>query len=593
MDTYNILGICSTGHGASLALISSEYGVRALNLDRFTQKKHSLLFTEQELKSILGKKSPVDTMIYNTLLLSYGKLPPLFVFEKTFLPFLKALLHGLPLEPDDITLVVTSNCYFAVNKYCAGPKLSHYFRNARIHMNLEHHQIHQCQAFFGSPFEDAATLSIDSSGEPLPRLGGKKISMTLAEVHNKQFQIFHEHLYPESSPGALYGAFSEYLGFREGEEGKTMGLAPYGTDRLYKELVGNLSLHDDGSFRFLSGNEIHSRLQQIAKSRSGKKDPITSAHADIAYAADALLADVLVNTVDVLSKKSSSPNLCIAGGVALNSVANEKVFRRSRFKNLYVFPNSGDTGQALGCALYGKRALLDQMGPSLQNDYLGPEYSSAEIQREVIKAGLEPTPVDDVITTTAKLLTERRIIGWFQGGSEYGPRSLGNRSILADPRSPHMKDWLNKRVKHREPFRPFAPAVLENRVTEWFNVTDPCPYMLRVVPVRPERRAQIPAITHVDGSARVQTVDPKNNPRFYRLIEAFESLTGVPVVLNTSFNMAGYPIVETPRDAIQCFLATKIDALILGDILLLKSELKPLVRKKQPLEDIIVSAFGS
>jgi len=290
--------------------------------------------------------------------------------------------------------------------------------------------------------------------------------------------------------------------------------------------------------------------------------------ADVAFAGQMLLNEIVDNSVAALGRETSSRNLCMAGGVVLNSVSNEYAFRRSRFDNLYVMPNCGDSGQALGCALYGAHVLMkDSRRAGLPSDSLGPADSDADILAAVTAAGLTARRMTDLPDYVASLLANGRIVAWFQGGSEYGPRALGSRSILADCRPAGMKDFLNEHVKHRETFRPYAPAILEEKASEWFDLRGASPFMLRVVDVHPHKRASIAAVTHVDGTARVQTVSRSHSPLLYDLISAFEARTGVPVILNTSFNVAGRPIVETPADAVECFLATRIDALVMHDYL--------------------------
>lgn len=569
------MGICSTGHGAALALVSSIYGIRAMTLDRFTAKKHSIMFSRRELADITQKRTPIDSHIFDSLSFAFGKFPPSFVFEDIFIPFFSALVKGLPLMPENIDLVVGSQSHFAINRGRLGNRLNRYLPNAAIYIDMEHHHVHQCQAFLASPFKEAAVLTVDQSGESLRRLGWKKIALTLSEASGNSIRVIHEHTYPESSPGLIYDIVSQHIGFRSGQEGKTMGLAPYGTDRIYRDLVKDLKLFDDGSFWFLSGREFEERLCGYSKIRN-PRDEIKPVHADIAYAGQAILEDVMTNAVDALEHlvPDSLENLCISGGVALNSVVNEKIIRNSRFKKMYITPNSNDDGHALGCALYAMHVLCKKpRSCGLVHDYLGPVYSDAEIKENLIRFDLKVERLENRSQTVAQMLVDGLIVGWFQGASEFGPRALGNRSILADSRPAGIKQHLNRRVKHREPFRPFAPVVLEEKASEWFDMTVPSRFMLRVVPVLPEKRKHLAAVTHVDGTARVQTITERDNPRVYHLIESFEKITSIPVILNTSFNVAGSPIVETPRDAIECYLSTGIDVLVLGDFIVKKPRL--------------------
>jgi carbamoyltransferase len=568
----NVIGLCSTGHGAAIALASEQYGVRALTLDRFTGHKHSLLFTRRELADITSGASPIDRSIFDALTYSYRRFPRSYTIEETFVPFLRALLRGLPLWPEDIDMVVTSDCHFAFN---SGRSPLRFFRelfpNAKVVRNLEHHTIHQWQAFLPSGFSEAAILTLDESGEGLARLRDRKIAMTLAVARDRELEVLREHLHPHSSPGLLYAEVCRHLDYHAGEEGKLMGLAPYGTDHIYCKLRPELKLFEDGGFQFLESNDLCSRLHAIKPKRK-RGEPIEPIHADIAFAAQQLLEDILINTTKAVARLAPRDvkNICIAGGVGLNSCANEKLFRATRFEDIYICPNPGDDGHALACALYGARILgKSKVLAGVPTDYLGPAYTDDELHAALAAQGADLHTADP--DSVAGLLAAGRIIGLFQGGSEYGPRALGNRSILADPRDPEMTNIVNERVKHRELYRPYAPVVLEEKVHEWFDHRGPNPFMLRVVPVLREKQAQLGAITHIDGSARVQTVRRETNPRLYAIIEAFERRTGVPVLLNTSFNVAGKPIVETPRDAFECFCSTGIDVLVAGGVMAVKT----------------------
>jgi carbamoyltransferase len=568
----NILGICSTGHGASLALVSSRFGVRALSLERFLGKKNALYLAREEYREIRESLDPIPSGIRFCLRDRFGRLPPIAVFEDSWEPLFKALVHGLPLRPRDIDFVMGSESHFAINRSWQGRALSHYFPNAVVRTDLEHHAVHRYQAFLASGFGDAAVFTADASGEPLRRKGGKRIAMTFSSARDKEISVFAEHTSPESSPGRLYNNFNMFLGFEQGEEGKTMGLSSYGRDTCYRYLRPQLELFDDGSFFFPDDAALKTTLREHGIFPRLPGMPILPDHEDVAQAAQLLLDDIMHNALRALESEAPSERLCLAGGIALNSVTNERIFRASRFREIYIMPNAGDLGQALGCALFAERMLLNCPARAIgESDGLGPRYAEADVLAAIENAGLQYSRLADPVNRAAALIAEGRIVGWFQGGSEYGPRSLGHRSILADCRKPEMKDHLNDRVKHREPFRPYAPAVLEERVSEYFDLHQPSPFMLRVVDVLPHQRAVIPSVTHVDGTARVQTVSAAGTPLFHQLIAAFDALTGVPVVLNTSFNVAGRPIVETPADAIECFLSTNIDALILHNYLLEKS----------------------
>lgn len=503
---YNILGICSTGHGASFALISSRYGVRALNFERFVARKYALLMAREELREIHECDRGIPATIRFLLTNRDGSLPPISVFEDSWEPFLAHLLRGLPLGARDIDVVAGSESHFAINRAWLGRALGSFFPNAEVHTNLEHHLVHRAQAFYSSSFNEAAILTADACGEPLSRLGGKSLAMTLALGNEDSIRVFAEHAAPESSPGELYSFINDYLGFEHGEEGKTMGLSSFGKDACYQALRPHLSLSEDGSFRFLDRGALTTAIQGLDIHRREPKEPITPAHEDLACAIQMLLNEIMVNAVQVLARNSVSNNLCIAGGTALNSIANETAFRASRFNTVHIMPNAGDCGHALGCALHAERNLRPRRktppaSPSLHlTDALGPTFTDEEIELALTRSGLPFRRVEAIHEFTAASIEKGRIVGWFQGGSEYGPRSLGQRSILADPRSPTMKDHLNHRVKHREPFRPFAPAVLEERASEFFDLTGPSPFMLRVVNVLPDKRDSHARMTGMWGA---------------------------------------------------------------------------------------------
>jgi carbamoyltransferase len=535
-------------------------------------KKYSLLLSRHEHREIAAKRGRLPSLLHFLLSDRQGHLPPVAEFEETWEPFFSALTHDLELGPADMDVVVGSESHFALNRRWLGRRLSSYFRNAAVYTDLEHHAIHRYQAFFASGWNEAAVLTADACGEPLERLDGAKLAMTLSTAIGNDFDIHAEHCFPNSSPGYLYDAFNRYLGFSPGEEGKTMGLSSFGGDACYLRLVELLQLGDDGSLRFVDNQRLHQELQQFGARPRQPDEPVLPLHQDVAAAGQRLLEDIMCNAVQALRRRTSVRKLCLAGGVALNSVANERCFRASGFDDLYVMPNAGDVGQALGCALWAERVLFGKQDRRLPHDFLGPTYSRDSIQAEVDRAGLAVRQLDNPFDEAARLIERGRILAWFQGGSEYGPRALGHRSILADCRPAGIKDHLNARVKFREGFRPYAPAVLEDRATEWFDLQGTSSFMLRVVEVRPEKAHILAGVTHVDGTARVQTVCRRSNREFYDLIAAFERRTGVPVVLNTSFNIAGRPIVETPRDAIECFVSTSIDALVLHDLLIEKPQ---------------------
>ncbi len=496
---------------------------------------------------------------------------------------------------------------------------------------VNHHDAHAASAFFCSPFDDAAVLIVDSAGQKTRLASGlvgvetetfykgdkdglHQISRNYAPVNQ-----FTGWLLNFSGIGNLYSQVTYFLGFGKHEEGKTMGLAPYGNSRLvstipkeqFTKKIDNsnhifpsrLEPHPDMGFKYLFKKTSYSRRSALTRqlkllahifSRKGlayeKPNHFTQTpkifldypraskgiklpdnfYTDLAYWVQANLEKVMIDYAKHLYNVTKSKNLCIAGGVGLNSVTNKKILDNTPFENIFIQPASGDSGLALGAALWASHQInKNPVKWRMANAYLGRDYSEKEIIDAVSSSGCKYEKLQDSQITAAKLLADEKIIGWFQGKSEYGPRALGNRSILCSPIPPEMKDKLNMQVKHRESFRPFAPICLEEHANEYFELDCPSPFMLLIAKVK---RDNIPAVTHIDGTARVQTINAKQNPKIYSLIKEFQKLTGVPVVLNTSFNDSGEPIVETPEDAVRTFKSTNLDALIIGDYLLLPEE---------------------
>jgi carbamoyltransferase len=566
-----VLGIACTGHGASVALVTADGTIRSSVLDRWSGVKHILMLARREERSIRNPTSLIDRQIKWVLCAGRGGFPPTLIFEDTILEWLNWFLRDLSITPADIDLVVTSESHFATCYLRLGTKLHRWFPNAWVSNRIEHHEVHQRQAFWQSGFEEAAVLTLDSCGEKLSRLGDRALSGTIAVMdasgrHRTPQNIF----FPESSPGLLYDVVNRHCGFNTGDEGKTMGLAPYGTPALFRSLEPLLHLCPDGHFEFISHQELEQKLAEYEPARWPGAE-LTQGHRDVAYAGQALLEKIVVNAFAAALRLTGQRKLAYAGGIALNSVANEIAYQAVRPDGLYIAPNPGDTGHALGCALFGAHEIAG-WPPSLKEipDFIGPAYSDAEMIEAARASGYQVIEPVDIAREMARCIADGCITARFAGRAEHGPRALGNRSILCDPRPATMKGYLNERVKHRESFRPFAPAVLEEDAAEWFDIAERSPYMLRVVQVRPERRDQVAATVHVDGSCRVQTVGAAENPGFHELLRAFKALSGVPVVLNTSFNIAGKPIVETPRDAVECFAGTDIDVLALGPVLLSK-----------------------
>jgi carbamoyltransferase len=437
----------------------------------------------------------------------------------------------------------------------------------------EHHLSHAASSYFYSGFDSAAILTVDGVGE--------WATCTYGKGEGEIVELFEEVHFPDSL-GLLYSTITSYLGFRVNNgEYKVMGLAPYGRPIYLEKMWKLLQSADRGQFildmkyfDFISGQRMYSEdfIELLGQPPRPPETEILQFHKDVAKSLQVLLEEMLMEKVRYLYQTFPSENLCMAGGVALNCVANGKILRDGPFKRLFVQPAANDAGCALGAAALAHAELTGRplKGKKLEHVYLGPGYSTTQIKRLLEATSLKfknyQGKQSELLRETAQRLAKGKVIGWFQGKMEFGPRALGNRSILADPRDPEMRDRVNAMVKKREAFRPFAPAVLEDRVTAHFDIDHPSPFMLETCQVISS--LDLPAITHVDSSARIQTVNQESNPLFAGLIREFENITGCPVVLNTSFNVRGQPIVCTPLDALECFISTNIDSLVLGDFLI-------------------------
>lgn len=437
---------------------------------------------------------------------------------------------------------------------------------------VEHHMAHAAAALFNSPFEEAALLTVDGYGE--------RTASLIAHGRGHQITPVVAQEYPHSV-GSFYAAVTQYLGFKANSgEGKVMGLASYGKDRYLPAMRELVRLTPEGFeldlsyFQYTMERTVRYSprfVQRFGPARAPESD-IDSRHEDVAYALQVVTEELLLHLARIAREKTGSKNLCFAGGVALNCVANRRLMLEAGFENLFILPPSGDAGSSLGAAQYVAHVLNNEpRDPGQYLDYLGFENTAAEIELAVQTSRLPSFQPGNVEQTAARLMAKGAILGWFQGRTEFGPRALGNRSIVTDPRPAEMKDTLNARVKFREPFRPFAPSCLQESCGELFDSAVPSPFMLRVYNTLPHRMEDLGAITHVDGGARVQTVTPEQNPRYYKLIQEFGKITGVNCILNTSFNIRGEPIVNTVREAIFCFIGTDMDYLVVGDHLLAKT----------------------
>jgi carbamoyltransferase len=569
MSTY-VLGISCFYHDSAAALLKDGEIVAACQEERLSRKKHDSDFPARAVRYVLKeagiRPEQLDAVgFYDKPLLKFERMLATYVatFPRSFNSFRKAIplwLHEKLWVPSTIRKEL---------KPYKGPILF-----------AEHHMSHAASCFLPSPFEEAAILTVDGVGE--------WATASFGVGKGSDITLFKEIRFPHSL-GLLYSAFTYYLGFKvNSAEYKVMGLAPYGKpvhfERIMKEMV---HLNEDGSFKidmkyfsYDSGltmtngafNEFFGGPPRKAETWMAERE------FDIAASVQKVCEEVVLKMVRYIHRETGLPNLCMAGGVALNCVANGRIVRETPMKNLFVQPAAGDAGGAVGVAHYIYNTVHKRpRGKAWTHAYLGPAFSDAEIAQYLESTGARYRTLSDreLVERTARLLSEGNVVGWFQGRMEFGPRALGGRSILADPRDPKMRDTLNMKIKFREGFRPFAPSVLEDKAKEWFETDCDSPYMLLVAQVREGKRV-IPSVTHVDNSARLQTVTRAESPLYYDLIAEFGRLTGVPLVINTSFNVRGEPIVCTPHDAHLCFMRTDMDQLVMGHHLLEKKEQPPL-----------------
>lgn len=562
-----VLGLTAQYHDAACALMKDGQVVAAVEEERLNRIKHWGGFPEQSIRYCLEE---AGISIRNVSHVAYY-----------FDPWrrLKSVILGS---------IANTRTIFGVKKSAGFIRRSYeQYKRAKETRNLmtnlgfegefhfvQHHVSHAASSYLVSPFEEAAILTVDATGE--------KESTLLAHGIGNKINVLSSVDQPNSM-GYLYAAVTNYLGFmRNSDEYKVMGLASYGKPVFLDKFREIVRLAPDGRFLFEKNYFVPPSppaepkklskkfIKEFGPARE-KNAPLDERHADIAASLQRLLEDTLVYVADHLYKTTRSDNLCMAGGVALNVVANGKIMERTKFKNIYIQPAAHDPGCAIGSAAYVYHHILGNPRTHvLEDPYLGPGFTSDEIEAALIEAKVSFHREEDICGKVASLVAEGNIIGWYQGRMEWGPRALGNRSILADARNPEMKDIVNRRIKQRESFRPFAPAVLRERVADYFEYDGESPFMLMVVRVREDRRHEIPSVVHVDGTARIQTVDRNTNPRFYDMIAKFNDITGVPVVMNTSFNIAGEPIVCTPVDAVRSLFSADLDYLAAGDFLVKK-----------------------
>jgi len=593
-----ILGLSAFYHDSAAALLVDGRIVAAAQEERFTRKKHDPRFPVEAIRYVLAEGG-----------LTVDDLDHVVFYDKPFLKFERLLETYVANAPRGFRSFKVAIPVWIREKLFQKDLIQKELREIEPGVQVtdrmlfsEHHFSHAASAFYPSPFEEAVVLTLDGVGE--------WATSTVAIGRGTDLEIVKELHFPHSL-GLLYSAFTYYTGFRVNSgEYKVMGLAPYGTPRFKDLIIAKLmDLKPDGTFRldqsyfnYATGLTMtNDRFADLfgRPVRQPDKDPLEDFHMDIAASVQAVTEEVVLRMTRSLAAEYGIENLCLAGGVALNCVANGKVQRDGAFKNIWIQPAAGDAGGALGAA-YGAyhqelghaRTVEPGLRDAMRGSYLGPEYSQADIERRLTAAGavFETGTDEQVVEDTAAALAEGKAVGWFNGRMEFGPRALGGRSILGDPRSGTMQKLLNLKVKFRESFRPFAPSVLREDVAEWFNLDGDSPYMLLVDDVRENRRramtdeenalfgidklnvirSDIPAVTHIDYSARIQTVHADTNPRYHQLISAFKAQTGCPLVVNTSFNVRGEPIVCTPEDAFRCFMGTDIEWLVVGNAVLRK-----------------------
>jgi carbamoyltransferase len=595
-----ILGISSYYHDSAACLVRDGEIIAAAQEERFTRKKHDSAFPDQAISYCLKEAGigshQVDYIVF---------------YDKPFLKFERLLETYLAFAPKGLRSFITSMPLWLKDKLFQKRVIADALKalwgddvnwEGRL-LFSEHHLSHAASAFYPSPFDSAAVLTMDGVGE--------WTTTSLAIGQGNTLEVLKEIHFPHSL-GLLYSAITYYTGFKVNSgEYKVMGLAPYGKP-IYADLIKKhlIDIKQDGSFaldmsyfNYCTGLTMTSK--KFDKVFGGPprqpESELTQREMDLAASVQAVTEEVVIKLAKGIAKSTGQRNLCLAGGVALNCVANGRLLQEKVFDNIWIQPAAGDAGGAVGAALGAYYIMLNQPRAvdksaldGMKGSYLGPEYNQEEIKKELIKCGAvftTHTP-EEITNITAQALADGKAIGWMNGRMEFGPRSLGGRSILADPRSPVMQKLLNQKVKYRESFRPFAPSVLREDVSDWFNINSDSPYMLLVAEVAkskqrtmsPEEdalfgieklnilRSSIPSVTHVDYSARVQTVHEQTNPRYYQLIKQFKELTGCPVLVNTSFNVRGEPIVCSPNDAFRCFMGTELDVLIVGNVFLEKQK---------------------
>jgi len=600
----SILGISAFYHDSAACIIQDGEIIAAAQEERFTRKKHDPNYPKNAINFVLNysnlKLSEVDQIVF---------------FEKPFLKFERLLETYVAFAPKGFVSFSKAMPLWIKEKLFQKNllfnKLKEHDENFKSDENIyfsDHHLSHAASAFFPSPFEEAVVLTADGVGE--------WATTTVAVGKGNDLKVKKEIQFPHSL-GLLYSAFTYYTGFKVNSgEYKLMGLAPYGSPIYQDKIKKLIDVKDDGTFRLnqkyfnyvtgltMTNDKFHKLFGQ--EPRDPKKDQITQFHMDIASSIQNVTEEIMIKLAKGICNEYGIKNLCLAGGVALNCVANGKILKEKIFDNVWIQPAAGDAGGSLGAALalwyieQGNTRILNK-NDSMKGSYLGCEFNQQQIEKELASLGanFQTFEYESLIEKTAEFLANEKAIGWFQGRMEFGPRALGGRSILGDPRSDKMQKNLNLKVKYRESFRPFAPSILREDLSKWFDLDVDSPYMLLVSDINAEKkiemteqqkqlfgidklnikRSEIPAVTHVDYSARIQTVTKNTNKSYFDLITKFKEKTGCPVIVNTSFNVRGEPIVNTPTDAFNCFMGTELDYLVIGNCILNKNDQDPSLKK--------------
>ncbi|HLD34077.1 MAG TPA: carbamoyltransferase [Candidatus Nanoarchaeia archaeon] len=569
-----ILGISCFYHDSAAALLKDGIVVAAAMEERFTRKKHDTSFPINAIKYCLESQN-----------ISINQIDHVGFYEKPFLKAERVMAQHVQMFPKSFKTFISSMPSWINEKLRVPRIIKKKLKCKKGIIFIEHHLAHAASSFYQSPFDKAAVLTVDGVGEWTTTAYGIGESNSL-KLH-KEIRFPH-------SLGLLYSTITAYLGFSvNNSEYKVMGLAPYGTmDREknphYKKLKQVIDIKDDGSYHMIMDYFAYHYKDRMPSKKlcalldgpvRNPKHELTQRHRDIAAAVQLILEDVMTKMLNHIHKETKCDNIVIAGGCALNSVYNGKILSQTPFKEIWIQPDAGDAGTSIGVASYIYHSILGKKRTAhMSNAYLGPAYSSSEIKSFLDKNTIKYTQFKDdkeMIAHTAQLLNNNKVVGWFQERMEWGPRALGARSILANPCNPQAKELLNTKVKHREKFRPFAPVVCEDDALTYFDCDNPIPlptdFMLMVYPIKKKWHAIIPSVTHVDGSGRLQTVRPEQNPRYYHVIKEFGKLSGVPILINTSFNIRGEPIVCSPFDAYKCMMGTEIDYLVM-DTFLIKRE---------------------